>query len=361
MAILIIEDKACSKFGGAEKSMFKYIEHLNEMNEEVILVYDRDGSWLEEENIVKFKNVLRLDLSPLKSQGLNYLRTLKTLRSFCKHHNIEKIFTHTVHCFPLLRLIKLTTKIEIVVYFKWVVNHENLGLMNNWGLKAIDKSFGNSQYVVDYWSRKKMNCTVELLPNGISVPDNLKSNTSFDSLKVMLFVGRIYEGKGLLELIEILPSLPNFKLIICGYFDCNEEHENLDYHKKIHNKVNELGVEEKIEFKGFVKSPIDFMTSETLVVIPSIWPESSSRVLYEAMMKKTSVIASNLGGMGDVLGEMSEYCLVSPTKDELLFKINDFENMETTKRERISSYLFDRFNNNYNINMTQKRLDNTLL
>src|SRR5690554_5871901 len=101
MAILILEDKACSKFGGAEKSMFKYIEHLNEIKQEVVLVYDREGTWLEIENISNFKDVLKLDLRPVTSQGINCLKTLNALRSFCKRHNVNKIFTHTVHCFPL--------------------------------------------------------------------------------------------------------------------------------------------------------------------------------------------------------------------------------------------------------------------
>lgn len=361
MAILILEDKACSKFGGAEKSMFKYIEHLNEIKQEVVLVYDREGTWLEIENISNFKDVLKLDLRPVTSQGINCLKTLNALRSFCKRHNVNKIFTHTVHCFPLLRLLKITLKIEVIVYFKWVVNHEDIGLLNNWGLKAIDRAFGNSQFVVDYWSRKDVNCNITLLPNGISIPDNFKPNNSFKDIKFLLFVGRIYEGKGLLELIKMLPSAPNLKLIVCGFFNAQDEHENLEYHKKISETISELRLNNQVDFKGFVKQPLEYMTSETLVVIPSIWPESSSRVLYEAMMTKTSVIASEFGGMGDVLGSASEMCLVNPRKDELLSKINDFERMSTLKRKEISEYLFDRFNNNYNIAFTQSELDDNLL
>lgn len=114
----------------------------------------------------------------------------------------------------------------------------------------------------------------------------------------ILFVGRISKEKGLYYLLNsfkiILKKESRLKLIIVG--DGPE--------KSILKKVSDrYGISKSIIFEGFVNNNrlTKYFEDCFVVVIPSIWMENSPLVAYEAMYHRKPIIASNIGGLPDLV------------------------------------------------------------
>lgn len=122
-----------------------------------------------------------------------------------------------------------------------------------------------------------------------------EKNTAFE--KYILFVGVLYKIKGVEYLIEafsrIAPSFPDFKLKIIGE---GPEKENLE------NMVKDFGMSDRVEFLGklSLERTKDVMKNCYLLCLPSL-SEGLPRVIMEAMALKKPVVASNVGGMAELV------------------------------------------------------------
>jgi glycosyltransferase involved in cell wall biosynthesis len=96
-----------------------------------------------------------------------------------------------------------------------------------------------------------------------------------------LFVGRICPEKGVPVLLDAWQQLPGLELDIVGKLSAQpREQVGIKWHGSLsHDQV--LGM----------------MAKARAVIVPSVWPEPSGRVVYEAMACGTPVIASDAGGL----------------------------------------------------------------
>lgn len=97
------------------------------------------------------------------------------------------------------------------------------------------------------------------------------------------------------KIIKEKISNANF-LIIGGA--ANPEEEN--YKRELENKVKKLGLSNKILFTGFYPDLVYLLSNIEVVVIPSLC-EGAPAVALEAMAMKRSVVASNVGGIPEVV------------------------------------------------------------
>ena len=133
--------------------------------------------------------------------------------------------------------------------------------------------------------------------------------------KIIIFApGRLEDYKGFHILIraiaEVVQAKKDVKLIIAG---------NGTYENELKKLTRELNLDNNVEFAGTV--PFDKIKElyfkSDIVVFPSIWPESFGRVSIEAMAAGKPVIASNIGGIPEVV-----------TKDVgILVKPNDVDEL----------------------------------
>jgi glycosyltransferase involved in cell wall biosynthesis len=120
---------------------------------------------------------------------------------------------------------------------------------------------------------------------------------------VILFVGRLAEKKGVRYLIEAMPEVleqvPDATLVIVGDGPLRQDLEQ---------RVSNLGISASVRFTG-AKSPEDlpqFYSAADLLVAPSIVAdggdtEAFGLVIAEAMACGCPVIASDVGGIGDLI------------------------------------------------------------
>ncbi|MDD4412684.1 MAG: glycosyltransferase family 4 protein [Patescibacteria group bacterium] len=131
------------------------------------------------------------------------------------------------------------------------------------------------------------------LPENIA-PKNNKSDN--DSIKI-LFIGRLVEHRGVKTLLEVaqksLISRPNFKFVIVG------DGEMMEYCLKIKRD----GKLENIEMVGAV--PYDkvekYYKECDVFFFPALLEEPLGRVVIEAMSYGLPVVASNRGGIKEVI------------------------------------------------------------
>jgi len=148
------------------------------------------------------------------------------------------------------------------------------------------------------------------LPNFIETPKNIIEQNSAQPAKnnrYILFFGRISEEKGVDVLIKafcrIAKKYPDWKLKIAGSGP------------KIKN-LKELALLEKkqIIFLGRQKKDKmqDLIADAYLTVMPSLWPENFPYSILESFMRQKPVIASNIGGLPELIENQITGLLAKP-------------------------------------------------
>jgi len=141
------------------------------------------------------------------------------------------------------------------------------------------------------------------IPNAIPFEENVFLANIAYSKKLQrkrtrfLFAGALVKFKGILNLIdafEILQKKADVELVVCGAGELSE------YVKRAAENNN------SIYFRGKISS--DALKTEYLeadvCVIPSLWEEPFGRVVVEAAYNGCALIASNRGGIPEIIQEL---------------------------------------------------------
>lgn len=128
--------------------------------------------------------------------------------------------------------------------------------------------------------------------------------------RYLLYVGRFTYTKGIHHLINVFPKLlkskPNLQLLIVGWGP---------YKKELIKLIKYHGLENRIWLKDFVPNEYlkYYYNVADVFVLPS-YTEGVPNVLMEAIACNTVCIATNVGGIPDILGD--GLGIIIPPKDE---------------------------------------------
>lgn len=159
------------------------------------------------------------------------------------------------------------------------------------------------------------------IPNGVDT--NLFKPTSNEKTPNQIFflsvLDKFHKYKGLDYLLDSLVNvkmeIPNVKLIIGG------KGELLDFYK---NKTKELGIEDNVEFKGFLSDAevIKYYQESELFVLPSIssLQEGFGIVVLEALSCQTPVISTEIVGVSDDVIETNSGIILKPKDTQGLYE-----------------------------------------
>ncbi|MBW1915738.1 MAG: glycosyltransferase family 4 protein, partial [Deltaproteobacteria bacterium] len=119
-------------------------------------------------------------------------------------------------------------------------------------------------------------------------------------------VSKLWEGKGHAILIkafkEIRQEVQNAKLVIVGEGYLQKDLQNL---------TNSLGLQDHVIFTGFQMDVSEISATFDVAVLPSFF-EGMGRVLLEAMALGKPVVASNVGGIPDLVKDGINGLLTTP-------------------------------------------------
>ena len=156
----------------------------------------------------------------------------------------------------------------------------------------------------------KNNLAKNNLNNNFASP-NKKINSEH---KTLFFAGQIEKHKGIIFLIKAFKKLagPNLTLKIAGRGSCEKEMKNL------------IGDDKRLQYLGYLNKDEleEELKKSDLLVMPSLCYENSPTIIIEAKNLGVKVIASNLGGIPEIVGQND--ILFNPGDERDLFiKINN--------------------------------------
>lgn len=161
--------------------------------------------------------------------------------------------------------------------------------------------------------REITNVPIEVIPYAASLPPaRPKADADREHVPTVLFVGRLVERKGVTHLVEAVAQLADrrARLVIVG--DGPER-------PRLEARARELGIADRVEFRGRI-SDADLRTAYQragVFVLPAVLDsrgdtEGLGVVLLEAMNYGVPVIASNIGGIVDIVVDQETGMLVPP-------------------------------------------------
>ncbi len=222
--------------------------------------------------------------------------------------------------------------------------------------KAVDALVAVSRFVADDWAESS--CPIQVILNGVefSSPrrsrNEVRAELALAADRLVGCVAARMDGlKGqetLLHALSLLPaSTPPVTLLLAGDGDRRQEWETL---------ACSLGLtEEQVRFLGFRADVPDLLSASDFFVLPS-YSEGLPLSVLEAMSHGLPVIASEVGGVPEVLCSAQEGLLVPPRDPAALADALDtlLQNSELRRRMGVagaarvkSAFSFDRMMNDY--------------
>ena len=133
--------------------------------------------------------------------------------------------------------------------------------------------------------------------NGVEKDYEFRRNYAMDNEKIILFMGRLVNEKGVQHLIDAMPKVLEYyhdaKLVIAGKGGMLDE---------LKRKVSYLGIENKVCFAGYLNSRqvAKMYKCADIAVFPSTY-EPFGVVALEAMLAGIPVVASDIGGLNETV------------------------------------------------------------
>jgi len=153
-------------------------------------------------------------------------------------------------------------------------------------------------------------------------PDLWVSETYKNGDKVGItlgYIGRLVEGKGLEDLFEAIKILKNqnlefetWNLVIYGSGPLESKFKKL---------ANKLKIDDKIEWRGFIPySQVPAALAQIDIFVYPSWHEGFGRSIMEALAMEKAVVATQVGGITDLINDGENGFLVEPRSPEMLVK-----------------------------------------
>jgi glycosyltransferase involved in cell wall biosynthesis len=171
----------------------------------------------------------------------------------------------------------------------------------------------SSQTLLDFYTKRKFfpNAETQIIPNPL-IPIKrtiIKEKNPFEKLK-LLYIGQLERHKGVMNLIKALRLLKQdeFFLTIAGRGTLNEQiknTENILSNFKFFGEYNE-------------KERIELLKKHDLIIVPSLCFENAPMVILEAWQSGVPVLASNFGGISELIEENKNGWLFDPENLENL-------------------------------------------
>lgn len=289
--------------GGAERQVCDLADTFQKMGHEVMIVY------MTGEALVKPRSE-SVNLKKIQ-MNKNICSFVKWFFSFVKTVNEFKpdvIHSHMVHANIMARLASIFVDQNIKV-ISTAHNTNEGGRLRMLAYRLTDHladiSTNVSQEAVDVFIKKKAapEGRMIVMHNGIDTDKFFPVGANeFDfefnkrNEKIFLAVGRLVEAKdypNLLRAFDIISKENNVNLIIAGDGPLREN---------LFKLCEALGIKDKVNFLGIRKDIPVLMNMADYFVLSSKW-EGFGLVVAEAMASEKIVIATDCGGVAEVVGD----------------------------------------------------------
>lgn len=355
-------------FGGSQISLLMLLENFNFSEINTFLFTTEDIKKVcPQSNLSKLKTKINFVYLPrLKAFKfrifLDFFRSMIDLRKQVSDNNIDVIFCNTVRAAIIGIPASCFSKVKVIVYFQDCTFPK---FFLKLFLFKIDIAYCVSEAVVGYYkledNRKCKVINIWRDPNDFIEISKLNQSIK-EKICTIGYIGRLVEMKGLQILVTAFLKIvkeekEDINLLIAGtgegQFGNNEE--------ALKKMVKNYGLENRIRFVGFVDDVPEFLRKIDLLCLPSLIFDAYPGVAVEAMMSKIPVIASNVGGISEIVKDVERGWLVEPgsvkeLREKIIFVIKN-----KTAREAVVKNAYNYVLQNNNIKNSVSRIKVDLL
>ncbi|MEB3277717.1 MAG: glycosyltransferase [Lyngbya sp.] len=375
MKILFLDQSG--KLGGAELSLADVAYSYRE-NCLVGLFADGDFHQLLEQHKIPVKIFTNQSINVKKDSGI-----LQSLGSFSAiaplilnvakiAKNYEIIYANTQKALVVGALASFLSRRPLVYHLRDILDADHFSaanrrvavtLANRFASLVIANSEATRTAFLQSGGRLEI---AQVVYNGFQ-PENYQAETSeVNTIKQQLeledkFVvghfSRLSPWKGQHILLEALTQCPeNVIALLVGDALFGEQ----EYVEQLHKQVDNFGLKNRVKFLGFRTDIVPLMTACNLVAHTSTSPEPFGRVIIEAMLCKTPIVASAGGGVVELVNPGKTGWLVTPgNSEELANVINScYQNPELAAN--VATEAYKKANENFQLQQTQQQIDQLL-
>lgn len=164
----------------------------------------------------------------------------------------------------------------------------------------------NKNSVIDFYGIPAEK--VEVIPNGIDLSRfKPKTNYSIDGIARICHVGRFSEQKNHMAIVEAAALMRQSG--IDASFDLYGEGSLMNY---VRDAADKAGVANMLIFHGLTDNVPGTMRAADVFILPSLW-EGVPMVVAEAMAAGLPIVASQVGGVPDMIEDGVDGLLCDPT------------------------------------------------
>lgn len=304
--------------GGAERQVCDLADQFSGKDHHILLI-SMTG---ETVNRPQSTNIIEVAELNMTKTPLGFIKAYWQARRLINQFKPDVVHSHMVHANLFARLLRLSTRIPKLICTAHNTNEGGRGRMLAYRVTdaLCDLSTNVSQEAVDAFIAQGAVPATRMvaMPNGIdtvrftfnpacraSLRRQLKLE---DDTPLILAVGRFNIQKDYPNLLNAFDQLPrvlsHVQLAIIGI---GEEQT------KIEALAVQLGLTQRVHFLGLQRNVHEWMSAADLFVLSSAW-EGFGLVVAEAMACERVVVATDCGGVKEVLGDSG---ILVPAKNSL--------------------------------------------
>ncbi|MHA1629823.1 MAG: glycosyltransferase [Candidatus Heimdallarchaeota archaeon] len=324
------------EFGGSEKVNLNFLRNVSRVRFDInpillIRPWEKDSFFIRQLNEAKYRAHKIPVAKKLRSVGRDYLRIVrcfKELYRFLSNNKIQLLHTHGYFAdiigVPVARMLRIP---HISTCHGFISNDRNLVLYNKLDrmvLRFSDKIIAVSEQIKDDLERSGIRRKkITVIQNAVQAThkteqyaENRRKKRLFlainDEEFAVGYVGRLSEEKGVQYLIDagriLIETGEVFKILIIGDGPQREELEGI---------VKQKGLKRAIIFTGFQTDVEKWMPCLDIFVLSSL-TEGTPMALLEAMSFGIPVVASDVGGIPNVIKNGENGILVDPADSKAI-------------------------------------------
>lgn len=320
-------------FGGAQRHVYDLVTHLSKATFDIVVACgDKDGDTLQ-------KKLSEKNIRVIKIKGLE--REIKTSKDFKVLKNLIKIIKeekpNVIHLnsskigvlgsLAVLYLKIVNCKLKIYAIFTahgWAFNEKNRSAISKFiyylghyltilicdtTIAVSEKARKDAPYMPFIKNK------IKVIYNGIERFETLPREesriilASKDFGKTIIFsISELHKNKGVdiaFKALSLLPLEIKEKIIYSIASGGEEERGNLE------KLAINLNIRKMIRFLGFIPDAKKLLTGADIFLLPSR-TEAFPYAILEAGMARLPVVATNVGGLPEIICDMQNGILVHP-------------------------------------------------
>lgn len=322
------------QIGGAEKSLLELVAHLDRERFEPVVMHQPGAQWVPDEADARFvATVPHSDLYDDRRGDLdggllgNVRRAVKAvglvrkLRGELRSLRPDIVHTNSTKMHLIAGAAARLSRLPVVWHMRDLLTEPGARGWLARGVRRVGPDvIAISEAVAGQF--EGLGCRVHVIPNGIPLdrfepgppPPGLREELGLlPGAPVACVVGRLTPWKGHQTLLrawaEVTRRIPQARLVVVG----EVAFWNGDYEQELHDLAVALKVDRSVIWLGFRDDVADLLRLSNLLVLPSV-DEPFGRVIIEAMAVGLPVVATDAGGVPEIVMD-KETGLLVPTRE----------------------------------------------